>query len=76
MSFAMSRVAPEKAVFRPALALRSSPGSSGTNMTKMSYAEQRLHPLWQRKRLELDRRARELCAAAGYDYDAMEAMLP
>lgn len=50
--FRTPRLIPEKAVFRPALALRSLPGSNGTNMEKLTYPEQLKHPLWQRKRLE------------------------
>jgi hypothetical protein len=50
--FRSARVAPEKAVFRPALPLRSAPGLNGTTMTKLTYKEQLLHPNWQRKRLE------------------------
>ena len=52
MIYRTARVAPEKAVFRPALPLRSTPGSHGTNMPKLSYTEQLKHPNWQRKRLE------------------------
>lgn len=47
------RVAPEKADFRPALALRPQPGWNGPTMNgKPSYREQLLHPSWQRRRLE------------------------
>lgn len=49
--FRTARVAPEKAAFRPALPLRSSPGLNGTTMP-LSYREQLLHPNWQRRRLE------------------------
>lgn len=52
LSFRMPRVAPEKADFRPALALRSLPGLNGTTMEKMTYREQLLHPMWQKRRLE------------------------
>ena len=51
MSFGLARVAPEKAVFRPALPVSSLPGVNGTHMT-MTYKEQLLHPFWQRKRLQ------------------------
>ena len=55
------RLIPEKAVFRPVLALcLSSPGSNGTNVT-MTYKEQLLHPNWQRKRLEVLQRADFKC---------------
>lgn len=60
-----ARVAPEKAVFRPALPLRSLPGSFGADMTKMSYAEQLKHPKWQRKRLEALNRSGFKCEACG-----------
>jgi hypothetical protein len=53
MSFGAARVAPEKAVFRPALPMSVLPGLNGADMTKMSYAEQLKHPNWQRKRLEV-----------------------
>lgn len=59
--FRSARVAPEKAVFRPALPLRSSPGLNGTTMTKMTYGEQLKHPFWQRKRLEVLERAEWKC---------------
>jgi hypothetical protein len=52
-SFRTPRLIPEKAVFRPALALRLMPGSNGTNVTKMTYGEQLKHPNWQRVRLEV-----------------------
>jgi hypothetical protein len=49
-----ARVAPEKAVFRPALPLSVLPAFSGGHMaTKLTYKEQLLHPSWQRKRLEI-----------------------
>ena len=50
--FDLARVAPEKAVLRPALPVSSLPGVIGTHMTTMSYRDQLLHPNWQRKRLE------------------------
>jgi hypothetical protein len=60
------RLIPEKAVFRPALALcLSSPGSIGTNVSKMSYAEQLKHPNWQRKRLEMLEAAQWQCESCG-----------
>lgn len=52
-SFLASRVAPEKAAFRPALALGSLPGVNGTHMGKMTYGEQLRHPNWQRLRLKM-----------------------
>lgn len=53
MSLRTPRLAPEKAAFRPALALRFLPGLYGADMPKMSYSEQLKHPNWQRKRLEV-----------------------
>jgi hypothetical protein len=50
--FGTARVAPEKAVFRPALPIAILPGLNGTDMPKLSYSEQLKHPNWQRKRLE------------------------
>ena len=52
MSFGLARVAPEKAVLRPALPASFTPGLIGTDMTKLSYREQLEHPKWQQKRLE------------------------
>lgn len=60
-TFCTARVAPEKAVFRPALPLHSLPGLDGTTMTKMTYAEQLKHPFWQKKRLEVLEDARWRC---------------
>lgn len=61
-----ARVAPEKAVLRPALPMFLRPGWNGTDMTaKMTYAEQLRHPKWQKKRLEVLERAEfkcELCS--------------
>lgn len=53
MSFHTARLAPEKAVIRPALPLCSMPGITEMHMPKMTYAEQLKHPNWQRKRLEV-----------------------
>lgn len=47
-----ARVAPKKAVLRPALPMFPLPGWNGTNMKALSYSEQLKHPNWQRKRLE------------------------
>lgn len=60
-----ARVAPEKAVFRPALPPHPLPGLSGTDMTKMTYREQLLHPNWQRRRLEMLARAVWMCQRCG-----------
>ncbi len=51
MSSGVTRVAPEEAVFRPALSRHLLPGLNGTTM-KMTYKEQLLHPNWQKQRLE------------------------
>jgi len=48
-----ARVAPEEAVFRPALPMFLLPGWNGTNMGQMTYLAQLRHPKWQRKRLEV-----------------------
>lgn len=64
MIFGAARVAPEKAVFRPALPMSFLPGISEMRMNKMTYREQLLHPNWQRKRLEILQRddfACQLC---------------
>jgi hypothetical protein len=60
-----ARVAPEKAVFRPALPMRSVPGLNGAGMTKMTYAEQLKHPSWQRKRLSMLDAAGWACSSCG-----------
>lgn len=59
MNFHTARVAPEKAVFRPALPMCFQPGISEMQMATMTFKEQYLHPQWQRKRLEV-------MSAAGY----------
>lgn len=59
------RLIPEKADFRPALALRFLPGANGTHMTTMSYGEQLKHPFWQRKRLEVLNAAEFHCENCG-----------
>jgi hypothetical protein len=54
MILCTARVAPEKAVFRPALPLHSLPEFTGERMaSKLSFAEQIKHPNWQKKRLEV-----------------------
>ena len=60
-----ARVAPEKAVFRPALPMSSSPGISEMHMSTMTYKEQYLHPNWQRKRLEVMQAAKFRCETCG-----------
>lgn len=65
IEFRAARVAPEKAVFRPALPLRSLPGSIGRTMLKMAYRDQLLHPNWQRKRLEMLEAAGWECTSCG-----------
>lgn len=61
MSFATARVAPEKAVFRPALPLAPMPGMTEMQMATLTYREQLLHPNWQRKRLEIMQRDEFRC---------------
>jgi len=56
-----ARVAPEKAVFRPALPMFLLPGWNGTNMGQMTYLAQLRHPKWQRKRLEVLQRDGWMC---------------
>ena len=52
MNLGAARVAPEKAVFRPALPMSFVPGITEIQMATMTYKEQLQHPNWQRKRLE------------------------
>jgi hypothetical protein len=64
MFLCAARVAPEKAVFRPALPLHSfQPECNGEHMAfaKKTYAEQLKHPNWQRRRLEMLQRAEFKC---------------
>lgn len=56
-----ARVAPKKAVFRPALPMFLAPGWNGTNMGTMTYLAQLRHPKWQRKRLEILQRDGWMC---------------
>lgn len=65
MSLDAARVAPEKAVLRPALPMFLRPGWNGTDMTKLSYSEQLKHPNWQRKRLEVMQAAAFSCENCG-----------
>lgn len=65
MSLDAARVAPEKAVLRPALPMFLRPGWNGTDMGKMTYAEQLAHPNWQRKRLEVLEDCEWTCQACG-----------
>lgn len=60
-----ARVAPEKAVFRPALPMSSLPGISEMQMATMTYREQLLHPNWQKKRLEVMEDAGFQCENCG-----------
>lgn len=51
---AAARVAPEEAVFRPALPPLSVPEFTGEqHMAKLTYSEQLKHPNWQKRRLEM-----------------------
>lgn len=65
MSYGAARVAPEKAVFRPALPMSIQPGLNGTDMPTMSYRDQLLHPNWQRKRLQALESADFACTCCG-----------
>lgn len=68
-TFATARVAPEKAVFRPALPLCFLPGFTEKRMTSMTYREQLLHPNWQRKRMEILQRDDFTCKCC-YDTES------
>lgn len=65
MVLCAARVAPEKAVFRPALPLHLQPEFTGEHMAKMTFAEQIKHPNWQRKRLEVMEAAGFECENCG-----------
>lgn len=66
MIFCTPRLIPEKAVFRPALALHSSPEFTGEHhMAKLTYSEQLRHPNWQRRRLEVMKAAGFECENCG-----------
>lgn len=52
MIYGAARVAPEKAVIRPALPMSFLPGVSEMQMAKMNYSEQLKNPNWQKRRLE------------------------
>lgn len=64
MNMHAARVAPKKAVFRPALPLCSQPGITEMQMAK-SYADQIKHPKWQKRRLEMLDEASFTCSACG-----------
>jgi|GEM_PF-2145509 len=57
----LARLAPEEAVFRPALPLRSLSGFTEKQMSRLTYVEQLKHPNWQRKRLEILNRDEFMC---------------
>lgn len=61
MIYGVARVAPEKAVFRPALPMSFLPGISEMQMTDLAFKEQYRHPNWQRKRLEVMQRDEFVC---------------
>jgi hypothetical protein len=66
MVTATTRVAPEKADFRPALSSLPYAGSSPEkSVAKMTYTEQLKHPNWQRKRLEVMESAGWECENCG-----------
>jgi hypothetical protein len=60
-----ARVAPEKAVFRPALPMSFQPGISEMRMEKLSWSHQYKHPNWQKKRLEVMEAAGFSCENCG-----------
>lgn len=60
-----ARVAPEKAVFRPALPMSFQPGISEMRMEKLSWSDQYKHPNWQKKRLEVMQAAGFACETCG-----------
>lgn len=60
-SFHTARLAPEKTVSRPVLPLCSLPGAPGVHMKRLTYAEQLLHPNWQRMRLRVLEAAKFAC---------------
>lgn len=59
-----ARVAPEKAVFRPALPMSFMPGISEMQMSK-TYAEKFKDPRWQKLRLEALQAANWTCSLCG-----------
>ncbi len=62
--FHAARVAPEKAVLRPALPMCFPSGSAEKQVIKkLNYGEQLKHPLWQRKRLEVFEKFNFTCFA-------------
>lgn len=66
MSYATDRVAPEKAVFRPALPSFPTAGLQPEKpMKNISWSEQYKHPNWQRKRLEAMEAASFRCENCG-----------
>ena len=65
MNLGAARVAPEKAVFRPALPMSFVPGITEIQMATMTYKEQLQHPNWQRKRLEALEAAGFSCEQCG-----------
>lgn len=65
MSFGAARVAPEKAVFRPALPMSFWPGIAEMHMEKLSWSDQYKHPNWQKKRLEVMQDAGFACEICG-----------
>ncbi len=60
-----ARVAPEKAVFRPALPMSFLPGIAEMHMEKLSWSDQYKHPNWQKKRLEVMQDAGFQCENCG-----------
>ncbi len=67
MSSHTARVAPEEAVFRPALPLCPLPGMTEMHMGRMTYREQLLHPNWQKRRLDRLNAAQWTCSRCEID---------
>ena len=61
MNFHLARVAPEKAVFRPALPCVVLPGITEMQVEKLTYIQQLRHPNWQRRRLEVLNQSGFMC---------------
>jgi len=64
-TFCTARVAPEKAVFRPALPSHSLPEFTGERMGKLTYFEQLKDPRWQKRRLQVMERDEWACQVCG-----------
>ena len=67
----VARVAPEKAVFRPALPMSLLPGISEMQVATIAFKDQYRHPSWQRKRLEIMERDEFKCQCCFSDEDTL-----